>query len=59
MAPQLATEKIVSRLSEKTSSPVALLALDNLGRVGACFSGLSWSVHGFGSDLSVTNLATS
>lgn len=50
--PQEAVEAVIADLSERTGSPIALLALDASGRVGAAYVGASWEVEGFGGEVS-------
>jgi len=49
--PQEAVEGVIADLSDGTGSPIALLALDASGRVGAAYTGASWQIEGFGAEL--------
>ncbi|MGH2825464.1 MAG: isoaspartyl peptidase/L-asparaginase family protein [Actinomycetota bacterium] len=54
--PQLACERVITYLGERSKVPAGLLALSAGGRVGAAFRGGSWAVEGPNGPLSPVRL---
>lgn len=54
--PQLACERMIGYLGERSQVPAGLLALSSSGRVGAAFRGGSWAVEGPNGPLSPVRL---